>query len=48
MCAEFGGRIFKVHGQSVASTSEEGVIGYKNQLNLNMETQKCQQAQERN
>ncbi|KAL2294339.1 hypothetical protein Nmel_008066, partial [Mimus melanotis] len=27
MCAEFGGRIFKVYGQSVANTSEEGVTG---------------------
>lgn len=48
MCAEFSGRIFKVHGQSVASTNEEGVTSYKDQLSLSMETQKCQQAQKRN
>lgn len=48
MRAEFSGRIFKVRGQSVASTSEEGVSSYKNQMNLRMEIQKCQQGQKRN
>ncbi|EOB08399.1 hypothetical protein Anapl_06442 [Anas platyrhynchos] len=48
MHAEFRGRIFKVRVQSMASSSEEGVTGCNNQLNLSMETQNCQQAQKRN
>lgn len=48
MHAEFRGRIFEVRVQSMASSSEEGVTGYNNQLNLSMETQNCQQAQKRN
>lgn len=48
MHAEFRGRIFKVRVQSMASSSEEGVTGCNNQMNLSMETQNCQQAQKRN